>query len=166
MATAVQNTRALLPIELQEAQKVFGSIIDFSKVQVANKPYSLLQGRDHVSTVKGVMYWPNSSNKTSLVETPHDAHVFIHEMVHVLQYQRGVNVRREGCIALAALAATGGKRGNPYEVKAGKAWCRYNVEEQAELVADAYCQRYSLVLKEPIEPLFPDVVHAPTAGNQ
>jgi hypothetical protein len=66
--------------------------------------------------------------------------LFIHEMSHVWQYDKGYNVK------LSSMWAQTG--GSGYAAAPGKSWDDYNVEQQADIVAKWYGLGMSFVAPE------------------
>ena len=156
--------RPLLPDEVVEAKKVFGNRIDYSTVEVVSAPYYRLQKSTDICTPNGKIYWPNANTKKSLVAEIADAHDFIHEMVHVLQFQKGEKMKLSVGLGIFAHIVTA-TAFNPYKYRVGQNWKDYSVEQQAELVADAYCEGFSVFKQESIELKFPDITYAPHSFN-
>ena len=151
-AISKNQSRALLPEEITEAKKVFGHKIDYSKVQIVFSRYTKIQGVSDICTPNNNIYWPLVEGRPSAVCNKELAHLFIHEMAHVLQYQIDPMFKLKGCAALGLYLLKGRKMSDsPYVYKAGKTWKSYNVEQQAEMTADAYQQGYSLPLGKPIQ---------------
>jgi hypothetical protein len=63
-----------------------------------------------------------------------DSRTFIHEMTHVWQYMHGLHVAADSLSNQLAY----GDEAYDYDKPAGLAWDLYNVEQQAEIVADWY----------------------------
>jgi hypothetical protein len=124
--------------EISVASSVFGDRIDYSRVRVHDRRYWPAQGR-YVMAPNGHIYWPGESG--NLARSCPD--VFVHEMAHVLQHQRGVNVLLEGIALHTARYATLG-RFDPYRFlyDPDRSFHSYNIEQQGDLARDIYRGRY------------------------
>lgn len=162
------HKRPLFNTEIEEAKKVFGNAIDYSKVTVITGKYAKIQGSHDIYTPNGNIYWPSLKASKSMIDNPKMAHNFIHEMAHVLQHQSGTNVLLKGFLAQLVFVVTGYRHGNPYLYEKGQKWKNYSIEQQAEMIADAYSCNYAIPLKQNIDtPLFPKYrhfAHKPTEG--
>lgn len=65
--------------------------------------------------------------------------VFIHEMTHILQYQRGINVILHGLFLQSAYYLSFYKY-NPYKYTfiKGKPFRKYNIEQQGDIARDIF----------------------------
>jgi hypothetical protein len=63
-----------------------------------------------------------------------DSRTFVHEMTHAWQYMHGLHVAADSLSNQLAY----GDKAYDYDKPAGLAWDLYNVEQQAEIVADWY----------------------------
>jgi hypothetical protein len=131
MRTLKRNHRNLTDSEIDLARQLFGDAIDYSKVWVDQR--SLLAA--HHSIEAFVSF--NCINYRNAIS---DA-VFLHEMVHIWQYQRFGSI-------YIALAWRAHRRenvydyGGPYalykEMLRGSLFTSFSVEQQAEIVEDYY----------------------------
>ena len=135
--TSDTHQRPLTAGETELARTVFGDSVDYSVVRVHDQPYPLLGGfqpDDTAVTPDGEMYFPKPSYLPDFsADSPSNARWFVHEMVHVWQYQLGYPVAQRG-MNRAALRYD-------YELGAqcGPAQCLfadYDMEQQGEIVAD------------------------------
>ncbi|MCL2422993.1 MAG: hypothetical protein FWD11_03715 [Micrococcales bacterium] len=126
------HERVLTPGEVELARTVFGDGVDYSVVLVHNHAYPLFgdyQPDDMAVTPNGEMYFPAPSHLDDFsADTPANARWFVHEMVHVWQFQLGYPV-----------AARGMDRSSlryDYQLDDGARLADYDMEQQGEIVAD------------------------------
>jgi hypothetical protein len=120
------------------AWSVFGDKIDYSRVRVHDGKYWPAQG-SHIVAPNGHIYWPGECGNMARSCTG----IFIHEMTHVLQHQRGVNVLLEGIALHTARYATLGKY-DPYRFiyDPDRPFRSYNIEQQGDLARDIFLGLY------------------------
>lgn len=128
------HERALTSGEVEMAKLVFGSSVDYAKVKVHNHGYWMFAGmqqKETAVTPNGQMYFPRDiyEEDFSEVDVGIQAH-FIHEMVHVWQYQLGYPVKR--------VRAPRPKMSYAYNLDAEKKFCDYNMEAQGSIIADYF----------------------------
>ncbi|KAE9855859.1 hypothetical protein GP671_27070, partial [Escherichia coli] len=93
------GARPLTIGEIALARSVFGDAIKYSEVKVHNKSYLPfnMQSNNVAMTPNGELYFREPHYRDDFsTEVPRYKHWFIHEMVHVLQHQIGMNVRTRG----------------------------------------------------------------------
>ncbi|MCL2848964.1 MAG: hypothetical protein FWE61_02815, partial [Micrococcales bacterium] len=99
-ASVALHERPLTAGEVALARTVFGDAIDYSVVLVHNHGYPLLGGfqpDDVAVTPNGEMYFPAPSHLADFsAGSAANARWFVHEMVHVWQYQLGYPVAAKG----------------------------------------------------------------------
>ena len=82
--------RKLTEGEIKLAKTVFGNSIDYSKVKISNRKYMPFQSKNVSMAPNGHIYFSkNYRDDFSKENTLTQGH-FIHEMVHVWQYQNRV----------------------------------------------------------------------------
>ena len=128
------DKRPLTPGEIELARSVFGSAIDYAQVRLARHKWAFFQPRDTVMAPRGCIHfhpkgssWREDFGTCALT----DQGLFIHEMTHVWQHQRGVWLpiaRHPFCRY-------------DYAVRPGWALERYGIEQQAEIVRHAFMLR-------------------------
>lgn len=129
------NTRKLTPVEEQEARKVFGDSINYSRVRIDEfSLISWLGARINKCSGMGVttFYTINFNRKIKPAKGNSDMKWLIHELTHVAQMEHvGLKYFIE---AMNAQKTTG------YKYTLGeKSYLRnYNREQQASIVADYY----------------------------
>ena len=139
--------RPLTPGEIALARSVYGDAIDYAPVRVVLGKWAFFQPRHVVMTPVGnIHYHPRGGlYHDDLSAAPlADQGLFIHELCHVRQHQRGV---LDGA---PAGAAKGGVllplRRHPfcrydYAFKPGQRFERYGLEQQAEIARHAFLLR-------------------------
>lgn len=132
-----RDGRALTPGEVALAASMFGGAIDYALVRIVHRKWAFFQppnvvmaplGRIHFHP-RGGLYRPD------FAEAPLDLQaLFVHEMVHVWQHQCGIYLplrRHPWCRY-------------DYTLVPGRPFARYGIEQQAEIVADAFRLRHGL----------------------
>jgi hypothetical protein len=126
--------RSLTAGEVALARSVFGDAIDYAQVALANRKWAFFQPRRTVMAPRGCIHfhpggnlWRDDFAAAALI----DQGLFIHEMVHVWQHQRGIYLP----LARHPFCRYG------YSLKPGQAFSRYGIEQQAEIVRHAFLLR-------------------------
>lgn len=126
--------RPLTDGERALAASVFHDTIDYDAVRLSRSKWAFFQPRDTVMAPRGCIHFHPKSHSyrddfaaAALI----DQGLFIHEMVHIWQHQRGL------CLPLAR---------HPfcrytYALKPGQPLHRYGIEQQAEIVRHAFLLR-------------------------
>ena len=139
--------------EIQISKIVFGDLIDYHKVKVLNHPYlpwqpaGIIMAPNGYIHLKDVDYCEDFSCESMGYQA-----VFIHEMAHIYQHQRHVNVLLRGAILQSAMYLTFGKY-NPYRYRfiEGKAYFSYNIEQQGDIAKDIYLNRIENIILQATE---------------
>ncbi|HLL03455.1 MAG TPA: peptidoglycan-binding domain-containing protein [Myxococcaceae bacterium] len=136
IATAARKARSLTPGEIALSQTIFKGAINYSKVKVHKKeflPFGV-QPDDTAMTPNGEMYFNKKHFKEDFsIGWESDKHWFIHEMVHVWQYQLGYNVQSHG----VKLHLRGGDP-YAYTLSSSSRIQDYNMEQQGDVIADYF----------------------------
>jgi hypothetical protein len=136
-ATPQDGKRSLTPGEEAMARKLFRDSLDYARVKVHNHeflPFGL-QPDDTAMTPNGEMYFNQRRFCEDFSAQPdHLRHWFIHEMVHVWQYQLGYLVWLRGAIRIGV--------GYDYVLEHGKTLGDYNMEAQGDLLADYFALKH------------------------
>ena len=130
--------RPLTAGEIAMARSVFQDAIDYARVRVVRGsflPFNL-QDPNTAMTPRGSMYFMPAHYCDDFSSEPAGGKLlFIHEMVHVWQWQLGYNCMLHGLL----LAITGGylrQRAYRYDSTAeARPLASYNMEQQGELIA-------------------------------
>ena len=127
--------------EIAMAQLIFKDSIDYSKVKVHNEGYLPfgLQGTNTAMTPNGEMYFGSTRFKDDFsqgqdAQSINEKHWFMHEMVHVWQYQLGYPVRARGAIRFGL--------DYKYDLAKDKSLSDYNMEAQGDLLADYFALKF------------------------
>lgn len=135
------NSRTLTSGELAMAQSLFKDSVDYAKIKIHSEEYLPfgLQPDNTAMTPNGEMYFNPDYYKDDFSLLPNDQHWFMHEMVHVWQYQLGYWVKLHGL--LLHPGTLWGLLGDPYqyELKPGDKLQDFNMEQQGDIIADYYC---------------------------
>jgi hypothetical protein len=143
------DSRRLTPGEIDLARSVFGDAIDYARVRIFRKKYFPLQPRKRTMAPNGNIYFHPRSlayRADFSVAEIYLKGLFIHEMTHVWQHQAGTNVRR-------AIF----NRRYRYRLVRGKAFRRYGLEQQCEIVRDYFLvsRRQPEAAREKFEEILP-----------
>lgn len=123
--------RLLTAGEIQLAQSVFLSTIDYSKVWIHRESYLPfnLQDEHTAMTPNGEIYFRKEYRDDFSQSTDELQHLFIHEMSHVWQRARGMNVIGRGLVSwLVSYRYT----------LDGRILSEYSMEQQAQIIADNF----------------------------
>jgi hypothetical protein len=126
--------RPLEAAEVALARSVFGDTIAYGKVRIRLKKWIFFQPRRTIMAPMGhIHFHPGGSaycDDFSCASLSRQG-LFIHEMVHVWQYQQGIFLplkRHPFCRY-------------DYSIKPGQPFAKYGLEQQAELVRHAFLIR-------------------------
>ncbi|WP_374663084.1 hypothetical protein [Acinetobacter sp.] len=140
--------RNLTDGEIALCQTVFGSLIDYTQVQIMNQPYLPWQPKHVVMAPEGRIHAlaPSYSPDYALESRPYQG-LFIHEMTHIYQHQQRINVLLRGALLQSAFWLSRGKY-NPYEyrLQEGKKFFDYNIEQQGNIARDIFFKRISNII--------------------
>lgn len=153
----LQTKRALTVGEINMARSVFASSIDYTDVYIHNDeflPFGL-QNDNTVMTPNGEIYFPKGLYRDDFSSlSPQDAnlrHLFIHEMVHVWQHQLGYSVMIKGALLHPWCKLTGCDPYN-YVLDSSKTLSDYNMEQQADIIADYFTYFYDNDINKIVSP--------------
>ena len=127
--------RQLTAGEVRIAALLFRDSIDYGRVRIHARRYIPFQPMNCAMTPNGHLYFHSScfADDYSL-GSPVSQHWFLHEMVHVWQFQLGYAVRLRGMIRIGL--------GYDYDLSSGKTLADFNMEAQGDLLADYFALRY------------------------
>ncbi len=131
--------RPLTPAEETLAQSVFGDAIDYTQVRLSPTKWAFFQPRDTVMAPTGCIHFHPKGDlwREDFGACPlHEQGLFIHEMVHIWQHQRGLFLplkRHPFCRYT-------------YCLKPGQRFDRYGIEQQAEIVRHAFLLKRGAVV--------------------
>jgi hypothetical protein len=143
--TVKVKSRPLTAGEIEMAKLVFKDSIDYASVRVHNEEYLPFGFQDDNTTMtpNGELYFnPSHYTQDFSNEAPHIKIWFIHEMVHVWQYQRGYRVKWNG-FWLAISGGYAGQSAYKYDVtETYKTLSDYNMEQQGDIIAHYFGANY------------------------
>lgn len=134
------DDRALTDAEIALARSVYGESIDYGAVRISNTKWAFFQPRDTVMAPSGTIHF---HPKGGLCRADFgacaltDQGLFIHEMCHVWQHQRGVYLplaRHPFCRY-------------DYALRPGWQLKQYGIEQQAEIVRHAFLLRRGAMVR-------------------
>jgi hypothetical protein len=136
------ETRSLTAGEIRIATLVFGDSIDYARVKVHRGAYLPLSGNSAM-TPNGEMYFPKTvfQNDFTAQRSGTLQIWFIHEMVHVWQFQLGYSMRWNGFKLLIRGGYSADESGElpAYRYRLDEASTKklsdYNMEQQGDLIA-------------------------------
>jgi len=127
-------SRTLTEGEIRLCASVFGVAIDYSRARVANAKWIFFQPANTTMAPMGTIHFHPKSGLYSedFSTSPLGVQgLFVHEMVHVWQHQKGIFLplkRHPFCRY-------------DYALKPGQAFEKYGLEQQAEIVRHAFLLR-------------------------
>jgi hypothetical protein len=129
--------RALTPGEIALARAVFGDAIDYARARVAHRKWAFFQPPGVIMAPRGTIHFHPRGGlyRADFGEAPLWLQaLFVHELVHVWQHQRGIflPLRRHPFCRYG------------YALKPGQDFRRYGLEQQAEIVRHAFMLRHGL----------------------
>jgi hypothetical protein len=125
------SLRILTTGELAMAKSVFQSTIPYNTVWIHHDSYLPfgLQNEHTAMTPNGELYFRRDYRADFSVALPYLQHLFIHEMSHVWQREKGMNVIGRGLVSWAVSYR--------YELD-GRLLSEYPMEQQAQIIADHF----------------------------
>ncbi|OTG81762.1 hypothetical protein [Acinetobacter sp. ANC 4648] len=143
--------RSLTEGEINICKTVFGDLIDYHLVKIMNHPYLPWQPAGILMAPEGYLHLKDADycDDFSQQNLAYQA-IFVHEMAHIYQFQRKVNVLFQGAILQIAFYGTLGKY-NPYKymLKADKAYFDYNIEQQGDIAKDIFLKKIPNIILPP-----------------
>ena len=140
-------SRSLTPGEIALARSVFGEAIDYSRVRLHKGKWWPFHPRNAAMAPMGDIWfhpdggvWSDDFSKEPLGRQG----FFIHEMTHVWQSQKG------GRFYLPLMRHPFCRYS--YELKPGKPFRRYGLEQQAEIVSHVFLANQGARLRCPVPP--------------
>ncbi|MCT4712919.1 type IV secretion protein Rhs [Enterobacteriaceae bacterium H11S18] len=125
------NQRLLTIGEIILAKSVYGNNIKYNRVWIHCDSYLPfgLQSKGVAMTPAGEIFYRAEDYFPDFSASPlRDQWRFIHEMMHVWQHQKGMNVRTRGLVS--------GFVSYQYELSKGKKITDFRLEQQASIMAD------------------------------
>ncbi|OTG79938.1 hypothetical protein B9T33_10480 [Acinetobacter sp. ANC 5054] len=140
--------RPLTSGEITMCQSVFGDLINYEQVKVMNHPFLPWQASNVVMAPSGYIHARNLLYKDDYAkESLGFRALFIHEMAHVYQYQKNINVLALGAVLQFAYFMSA-KKYNPYryQLQPNKGFFDYNIEQQGDIARDIYLKRIDNII--------------------
>lgn len=136
---AIGRGRPLVSDEINAAKTVYDDKIDYSSVRVVDGKYIFTQGSNYAVTPNGNIYFPEDCGNLVSCGAGQYEGLFIHEMMHVLQYQSGVNVLERGLLLQAGKFLSFGLY-NPYKYNysPSRKFSSYNIEQQGDIAVQIF----------------------------
>lgn len=135
--------RPLTMGEIAMARSVFRDAIDYERVRVVRGsflPFGL-QDQNTAMTPRGNLHFMPAQYRDDFSVQDHGGKLFfIHEMVHVWQYQLGYSVLLHGAL-LALRGGYIGQRAYRYTASAGGVLSDFNMEQQGDIIAHYFGAR-------------------------
>lgn len=135
--------RKLTEGEIKTAKKVFHNLINYDEVKIFNIPYLPWQPINILMAPNGRLFvnkeiFCKDYSKCSVTTQG----IFIHELAHILQYQKHKNVVLRGFLLQSAYYLSL-KTYNPYKYHLikGKLFEQYNIEQQGEIARDIFLEK-------------------------
>ena len=125
--------RLLTPGEMAMVTSVFKAAITLTDVRVRQGPILPFQGEYAVTPMGGIYYPIKEYLEDYSIARIEYRHLFIHEMVHIWQYQMGMWVALRGACSLLV--------DYHYTLADDKVLSDYGMEQQASIIADYYLLR-------------------------
>ncbi|MEG3123251.1 vgr related protein [Sphingomonas sp. GB1N7] len=128
------DARPLSPGETDLARSIFGGAIDYAPVRIVRRKWAFFQPRETVMAPTGnIHFHPDGSlyRDDFAAAHPVDQGLFLHEMTHIWQHQKGIVLplkRHPFCRY-------------DYAIKPGQPLHRYGLEQQAEIVRHTFLLR-------------------------
>lgn len=125
------GARLLTVGEIQLAHSVFLSTINYSKVWIHRESYLPfnLQDKNTAMTPNGEIYFRDHYCDDFSLTTDSLQHLFIHEMGHVWQREKGMNIILRGLVSWMV---------NYRYTLDGRLLSEYSMEQQAQIIADNF----------------------------
>lgn len=138
LVSSLRRTRGSRPLttgEVALASLMFGSSINYARVRIHARRYIPFQPINCCMAPNGSLYFHRSCFLPDYTRgDPPAVHWFLHEMVHVWQFQMGYAVRLRGAVRIGLPYA--------YELRPGRTLGDYNMEAQGDLLADYFVLKH------------------------
>lgn len=143
--------RSLTMGEIQLCREVYADLIDYDQVKIMNHPFLPWQPKHVFMAPVGYIHIRNIhyTEDFSLKGLGYQA-IFIHEMAHIFQHQKNINVLLRGAILQTAFFISFGKY-NPYKytLTRGKKFHQYNIEQQGDIAKDIFLGKIPNIILHP-----------------
>lgn len=143
--------RNLTPNEIQLAAKVFGNQLNYSIIRVFNIPYLPWQPVGLFMAPTGHIFVnPENYRQDYSLENLSYQSIFIHELTHIYQHQKHINVLLKGALLQIAYYLSF-QHYNPYAYQfiPQKSFWDYNIEQQGDIARDIFLNRIPNIILHP-----------------
>jgi len=135
IAKTIKEARKLTSGEKDMCKLIFKDTINYETVWIYNNKFIT-----RAFGIYGTLSYPKCSSKNDYsIADLRSKRVFIHEMTHIWQYQKGYSVITSGAIMQFFYLNT---TLNPYRYDIGHKFNEYNMESQAEILSHYYVLQY------------------------
>ncbi|GAB1266613.1 hypothetical protein NBRC116493_34940 [Aurantivibrio infirmus] len=135
---AGSKERWLTSGEIALAKVIFGNAIDYSIVKIHDKKYTFFQPGFSGMTPNGEIYIDGVYKDDYSLATPGLKSFYIHELVHVYQYQLKILNPISAAIAETFAHFFDYNKAYLYTLDASKDLLDYDIEQQAQIIQDYY----------------------------
>lgn len=142
----MSKSRPLTTSEISLAKLIFSSSINYQKVKVHEGKYTPLQPSNSGMTPNGEIFVHGSYRKDYSLTSDELKAFFIHEMVHVYQYQLKILDPIGSAISSSIKNGFNYIKAYDYKLEPNKDLLDYDIEQQAQIIEDYY-RIYFLNLK-------------------
>lgn len=145
------QARSLTQQEKILVQSVFGDKINYNTPKIIPRPFLPWQQKGMFMAPNGNIYINSSDySENYALESKYIQELFIHEMTHIMQFQKGVNVLLTGA-ALQIAYYLSFKLYNPYKYVyyKDKPFEAYNIEQQGDIARDICSGRIPNMICKP-----------------
>lgn len=131
--------RHLTADEIMLAEKYFGQRINYKSVKIFDRPFLSIFGHNYNAvTPNGNIYMSDPAERRTNFVSQYDGYgqrIYMHEMTHVAQHQKGMNVPK---MALRELVrhAFDYRASYHYSLASNVVYGEMNLEQQAEMMED------------------------------
>lgn len=132
------SERKLTSGEITLAKKVFKAVIDYSKVKVHDGKYAFFQPNNSGMSPNGEIYIAGVYRKDYSSQSAAMQGFFIHEMVHVWQYQLNILNPITSAIWESIIHLLDYSKAYEYELDGTKDILDYKIEQQAAIIEDYF----------------------------
>lgn len=134
----MSKSRSLTPSEILLAKSIFSDSIDYSSVKIYDGKYMPFQPHASGMTPNGKIYVNGIYVKDYGITKDETKAFFIHEMVHVYQYQLKILNLIGSAIGSSLKTGFNYTQAYEYRLDANKDLLDYGIEQQAQIIEDYY----------------------------
>lgn len=134
--------RKLTSGEIAIAKRVFNNSINYSTVVIHNGKYAFYQPDNSGMTPKGEIYVHGAYQSDYSTSTQQGKAFYVHEMVHIWQYQLKIMNLTTAAIAESFRHGFDYDEAYKYTLDAAKDLLDYRIEQQASIIEDYYRTKF------------------------